>query len=360
MALNIKFAGDELCYSSIYGRGVYRVTEQNVQDPVYCGRENTGTSPLLENIITGEVFYMRLVTCNHNSMLRYKDRILNPPDRSRILWPVDLVTLSEEQKRPCSLYAANIYSASSSAANPNCSRAVLFPFGDYPARVDLDTRLSRVKDKTWRNPAVRKMAYQIITAIGRINSYGYVYNDFHSSRLLFDDSDDLFLDFSTQIHCRGELDSSDGKVRTMCAIKAGEYPLEFAEPAAVQGKIGHFDLRSQNYSLTALLFYLLFNRYAYDGRLLTDYIDDSVLHHYSKFKAYHLLPVFIFDPNDMQNALGAFDDELAIIELWNECPENIRKMFEEALKQENALRTVMHNTPTPQDWIIAFKKANWI
>ena len=83
---------------------------------------------------------------------------------------------------------------------------------------------------------------------------------------------------------------------------------------------------------------LFFGQYCYDGRLLTGYVDDSIQKHYVKFRDYHKMPVFIFDPQDQQNALGAFDEERQVIELWEECPKILQELFIMTLSQSNAER----------------------
>lgn len=137
------------------------------------------------------------------------------------------------------------------------------------------------------------------------------------------------------------------------------YPVEFAEPAVVQGRQEYFDYRSQNYSMAAMFFYLMFGRHAYDGKLMDGYMDDTEREHYEKFRDYHKMPVFIFDPEDDSNALGTFADEQAILDLWTEVPEKLKYLFLRALRQENAERTGKDNTPLPEEWLNCFELLGW-
>ena len=108
-----------------------------------------------------------------------------------------------------------------------------------------------------------------------------------------------------------------------------------------------------------LFFFLFLGQYAYDGRLLTGYADDTIQTHYVKFRDYHKMPVFIFDPTDTQNSLGAFFEEQQVITTWNEIPENLKRLFIRTLRQQNAERTVFVNNPTPSTWLKCFKDLGW-
>ena len=127
----------------------------------------------------------------------------------------------------------------------------------------------------------------------------------------------------------------------------------------MQGKQEMFDYRSQNYSMTAMFFYLMFGRYAYDGKLMDGYMDDTEREHYEKFRDYHKMPVFIFDPKDDSNALGTFADEQQILDLWEETPGEIKTLFLHTLCQENAERTGKDRTASPEDWLKCFEKLGW-
>ena len=103
----------------------------------------------------------------------------------------------------------------------------------------------------------------------------------------------------------------------------------------------------------------LIGQYAYDGRLLTGYADDTIQTHYVKFRDYHKMPVFIFDPKDDQNALGAFFEEQQVIDLWNELPDALKTLFIQTLSQGNAERTTSVNNPTPSMWLKTFEELGW-
>lgn len=219
-------------------------------------------------------------------------------------------------------------------------------------------KLAQISHLSWKNPEIRNMSVQILQAIDSVNKCGYAYEDIHLSRIFFRSDGTVYLNFSNLVYSFEDFISEEATI--FCRAEAGEYPIEFAEPAYVRGIQKSFDFNTQNYSLCALLFYLFFGQYCYDGRLLTGYVDDSIQAHYVKFRDYHKMPVFIFDPNDSQNALGAFDEEQQVIELWEECPQMLRELFTMTLSQSNAERCGEVINPPPATWLRCFKQLGWI
>lgn len=347
----------DLFYSTVYGRGVYEWTGQLVQDPLGGDRGEGRVSPLLSNINTGELFFLKRVP--EYSRARYRQRILLPPRNEHILWPSDMVQLDEEQRRLCSLFAAQEYTPTPTPGEARDEAdALLFPYGGYPMMMDGIRRLSQIGTPNWKNPAVREMAVEIARALEGVNRSGYVYSDIHLSRMYFTEQNEVFLDFSNLIY--NFRDIVGRNAANVCRTEPGSYPIEFADPAVVQGQIPFADLHSQNYSLCALLFYLFLGRYAYDGRLLDDYrLDDTVQQHYIKFREYHKMPVFIFDPEDTTNSLGAFWEEQQVIDLWEELPASLRGLFTRTLRQENVNRVKPVNNPTASTWLRCFEELGW-
>lgn len=356
MTANKYRAQGDLFYSMVYGRGIYQWTGQLVQDPLGGDRGEGRVSPLLSNINTGELFFLKRVP--DYSRIRYRQRILTPPRNDRILWPSDMVWLDEEQRRLCSLFAAQEYT---STPTPEMARdeadALLFPYGGYPMMMDGVRRLAQIGAPNWKNPAVRDMAIEITRALEGVNRSGYVYSDIHLSRMYFTQQNEVFLDFSNLIFSFRDVAGPDAA--NACRAEPGSYPIEFADPAVVQERIPFADLHSQNYSLCALLFYLFLGRYAYDGRLLDDCPDGDIRQHYVKFREYHKMPVFIFDPEDTSNSLGAFSEEQQVIDLWRELPASLRGMFLHTLRRENVNRAKPVNNPTPSAWLKCFQELGW-
>lgn len=358
MGFSNQLSSESLLYSCIYGKGLYRATDQMVQDPLGGDSAEVHYCPLLQNIITGEEFYMKLVNCNHHMHNKYIRRILSPPSRSHILWPVDMVYVKDKPVE-WSLYVSQEYTDTpKDVGMRSANRGLLFPYRGFPYMINGVRRLQQIgRVISWKQQEIRRIAFQLVKAIDDINRSGYIYADIHLSRFFFMEYDVVYLNFSGLALPMTEIFSEDAVFS--CSISGDEYPIEFADPAVYRGLHKIVDFQSQNYSLTALLFYLFMGRYPYDGRLLTGYVDDSVQHHYIKFRDYLKMPVFIFDPEDKQNALGAFAEEEAIIVLWNELPEQVKEMFISTLRKPNAERTDFADNPTPSMWLRCFESIGW-
>ncbi len=146
-------------------------------------------------------------------------------------------------------------------------------------------------------------------------------------------------------------------------MKKGRYPIEFAEPSIVTGACALPDFNTQNYSLAAMIAYLLMGRYAYDGPLLDGERDDTPIYHYAKFNKYHKMPFFVFDSSPQErahgNALGTFSEDQEVLRLWNELPESVRKLLEFTLTSTNALRQHEVHNPSPNTWMKVFSEEGW-
>lgn len=352
------YSQNDIYYSTVFGSGIYEWNGQLVQDPL-CGDKGEGhLSPLLTNIITGEQFFMKRFNCSYKMHNCFRERILTPPINSHVLWPSDMINLTEEQQNDCSLFVAQEYTPTPTPNSQRTgTRALLFPYGGYPKVINGIRKLAQMDTPNWKSKEVRDMAIQIARALESVNRSGYFYADIHLSRIYFNEMGEAYLDFSNLIF--SFKDAVGESAKEVCHLEPIEYPVEFADPAVVRGLASNVDFHSQNFSVCALFFYLFLGQYPYDGRLLTGYADDSIQMHYMKFRDYHKMPVFIFDPNDTQNALGAFFEEQQVISLWEELPDALKKLFVQTLRQENAERSVPVNNPTPSMWLKCFRDIGW-
>lgn len=355
MRTNKYYIQNELYYSVVYGRGIYEWNGQMVQNPLSSGQGEEDASPLLTNIMTKETFFLKRFTVSDPA--HYRRQILAPPGSEHILWPRDMVRLEKEQRATCTLFVDKEYTAMPrTAAERGDQDALLFACDGYPQMVNGLRKLSHINAPSWKVQEVREMAVELVRALDSVNRGGYYYTDIHLSRMYFADSGQAYLDFSNLIFSFLEF----AETVENCRVKAGQYPIEFAEPALVREITPYADIHSQNYSLCALLFYLFIGRYPYDGRLLTGSADETLQQHYIKFRDYHKMPIFVFDPETDENSLGAFWEEQQVIELWKELPDNLRWMFTQTLQQENAERKKQVSNPTPGMWLSRFQELGWI
>lgn len=352
------FKPNDLCFSEVYGDGIYTFTGDFITDPFGTAGDEA-TSPILINTLTGDTFFARRVGGSERSLAQCRDRILHPADRRHIVWPADMIKLKDEQAESFGLFVAHNYRVA--PADQGFDRyALLFPCGGWPSVINATDCIADFDQLTWRDPKVRKVAISIVAGIEAINRSGYVYCDIHPSRIFFKDDDSVFLDYSNLVYSLSDTISPEANF--LCAPLEGEYPIEFAEPAYVNRKDQSkraLDLQSQNYSISALLFYLFFGRYPYDGRLLDGVADNDLHSHYAKFKKYHSLPIFIFDPEDTQNALGIFTHEQQLIQLWQELPQTLRDFFLQALQKNSAMRMADVPAPSAGMWLQHLAEIDW-
>lgn len=348
---------EDLLFSCLYGNGIYSLTDEAVQDPLGGDNGEGRVSPLIRNILTEEQYYVKMMDCTDQMYERFRNRILHPPCRDRILWPSDMIDL-RGKNIACTMFVSQEYTDTPTPVSQRAANVgFLFPYGGYPQMVNGVRRLSQIRQPSWKNQAVQRIAYRIVEAIDAVNRSGYVYGDIHLSRFFFLQDDTVYLNFSNLVFSMRDLFSEEAA--KICAVHEKEYPLEFADPAVYRGLCDTLDFQAQNYSLTALLFYLFIGQYPYDGRLLSGYTDDSEQSHYIKFRDYLKMPVFIFDPDDKQNALGAFTEDEQVVDLWNELPEQLRILFVTTLRKANAERTKTTDNPTPGVWLQYFRDLGW-
>lgn len=345
---------DNLLFSAVFGRGLYQWDGKRIAGPL--GRSDKDpVSPVITDIATGETYFTMRLAGNGNGLTRCQAFIMAPPEEASILWPSDAIYVPKAIADSFRLFVDREYTEVMTPSEQRKGEIVLlFPCGKYPAATDGVSKLGQIRRPSWKNPEIRRMAAGIVRGLERLNRCGYAYGDMHLSRFFFLEDGSVFLDYSNLIY---PLDSSSAYA---CAPPAGAYPIEFADPAYVRGIQKTLDFNSQNYSLCAMLFYLFFGRCPYDGRLLSGYIDSEAQEHYTKFRDYHKMPVFIFDPTDHQNALGAFRGEQPVINLWRELPEEMKQLFTVTLSEKNALRAGSVRNPPPVTWLRQFWQAGWV
>lgn len=283
----------------------------------------------------------------------FKKLIEHPADTRHILWPADII-------RTCPYSRIPVLQGYLSDESAPRLREVKYDLLFHSSTKTKYWCLSEFTDQTqnlnWKNPDLLSLASKICLALHRINTSGYIYTDFSFSRFFLRD-DNVVLDFSNLIFPL-EYDLTDNE---LCGytVEPSDYPQEFTKPSLVQGKQSTYDLASQNHSLAAMLFYLFFGRYPYDGRLLDGYSSDTQQNHMMKFRAYHQSPYFVFEENetDNPNRLGGFLEDQIIINSWNELPADIQHSFRTMLNFEYASeRSDTLSSIQPSDWLQLFSR----
>ena len=377
-------ADDAIYFSALHGGMMYRYHRMDA-DPFpgadwfpRKSRNRDADCPILSPALGAgkrETFFLRkIVVTGETHFLHIARKILRPPRTDGILWPVDLLILSDRQSAKCRSAVARVYTdrppPSITLRSGPFALAFRNPRDFFPHPRDFRAEnLAQAKEKkpfapfNWKNPSVRDLAVDTLEILQALNLDGYYYNDFHLSRVfLTGDPKRPMLDYSELIL------SSEDAAFPLADKERCNYPPEFADPAVMRGIIPAPDADSQNYSLCAFLFYLLFGFCPYDGDSMRHLRDDTPSHHYKKFLLhYHndIPPVFAFDPGNDRNSLGLFAKDEVYVKLWAEAPETLRRQFVGALAEENVMRRaydgriVKPRFPDPAAWLYCLRDIDW-
>ncbi len=349
----------DLYYSVLYGSGLYSLTSGKVTDPIN-GEESVNFS----NVLFSESFFSRSLgrELGKEELEHYKRLVLSPPDIKNMLWPSDIVELGKKQIIDGVEKLDNIY-AYDIAREKISERDYIFLFKNknYPQTISLEEQLDlleqryggglsdRSKWQNYRNTEILSLAKGLVEKIDKLNRDGYLYLDFHPSRIRVAKSE-IYLDFTNLIYDMEDIYNS--------RVYRPEYeklPIEYTEPELYKGQKKGIDFSTQNYSLASVLFYLLVGRHAYDGLLRAADIDDSSYNHYIKFEKMTNNPIFIFDDKDKANHPGHEAKDEALLERWNTYPEAMRNMFTMTLARKvehgkDVSYRYQGELPTPKQW----------
>lgn len=354
------YSDHDFFYSLLYGNGVYQENEKVSEDA-------TASKPIIRNVITGETYILKCFPDKYLS--HYKKLISYPPDSEIVLWPSDIVQVSAEEQEKCTLFVGQRYTDGVGDTGQKCNErncALLFYEKDYSKCKNLNVYLNEIKEniksslvRSWENQSIQNLMVQLVKTIIKLNACGYCFfdfhvSDFHQSAIWIREDKSVFLEFTNLIFDKDDFDVEE--------IEPGEYPIEFIEPSfqydCRQKKECKLNYRSQNYSLAAMLFYLCFDRYAYESTEVTvSTLDDTKMNHYTKFRDYyHPNPGFIFDPE-----LDLLDKttERSLLQSWEECPRELKRLFSAALKNEQMKIQSIEPVPIPSEWLKCFQKLGW-
>lgn len=350
---------DDLYYSVLYGSGLYFLNSDKVTDPIN-GEESVSFS----NVLFNDVFFSRSFgrKFEKEELEHYKKLVLSPPDIKNMLWPSDIIALGKEQIIDGVEKLDNIYAYDVAREKIRAKDHIfLFSHKNYPNTISLEEYLDileqryggglsdRSKWQNYLNTEILSLAKRLVEIIDRLNKEGYLYLDFHPSRIRVANNE-IYLDFSNLIY-----DMEDIYYNRAYRPEYEKLPIEFTEPELYTGKKIAIDFKTQNYSLASVLFYLLVGRHAYDGMLRAADIDDSLYNHYIKFEKMSNNPIFIFDDKDRANHPGHEAKDEALLKRWNTYPEAMRNMFTMALSRKVEYGQDMSyryqgELPTPGQW----------
>ena len=166
--------------------------------------------------------------------------------------------------------------------------------------------------------ALINAALNIVDGFMRLHFAGFNYQDLNDGNFFvnFDNGDVLICD-NDNVMGQGYYSGIAGKCRYMA-------------PEIVRGEKLP-DKLTDRFSLSVVLFMLLFANHPLEGRLTVK--DDDITTEADEKRFYGIDPVFIFDPKDTRNAPNKLTSANAI-KLWGLVPEYIRNLFIDAFEHD--------------------------
>ena len=166
--------------------------------------------------------------------------------------------------------------------------------------------------------ALINAALNIVDGFMRLHFAGFNYQDLNDGNFFvnFDNGDVLICD-NDNVMGQGFYSGIAGKCRYMA-------------PEIVRGEKLP-DKLTDRFSLSVVLFMLLFANHPLEGRLTVK--NDDITTDADEKRFYGIDPVFIFDPKDTRNAPNKLTSANAI-KLWGLVPEYIRNLFIEAFEHD--------------------------
>lgn len=380
---------NELYYSAVFPSGVYaHYANDNISIPIPDSLTKLKITPTVKNVLSHELFFCKKINVVSDAQKAILLQEILNPSTNLASWPVDLIAIWESDENKDSLVPSELRHLycdkyhNVSEEEPNY--ALLFPYlkkdtsgrGGYAYYTPLDIWLRNepLNLRTYQNDKIKKVCYNLAYVLSQLNREGYVYFDFSLSRFMLKSDLSVVPEYSNLLMDKNL--SSKKQLKNLSA-EYGFIPLDFADPFIYfrynteqnhsDGASKDFNLATQNYSLAAILFYLMFGRKPYEGHRLMQNQDDELdeVSHYAYLKNYYLQEEnihFIFD--DSYNNPNLLTDDYtdmfsSVIELWKNCPQEIRELFLSALQRQSALRDSYTRSPKPSTWVHVFESLGW-
>ncbi len=321
------FTGEpkEQVFSSLSGYNFYYITEKFKDE--YGNIKARAVHEL--NGTDVEIRY-DIALSTGRTLKKWKYFIEHPIDINNILWPVDIIRDDE-----------GVY-------------GLVFRRRAFPPLKPFKDRLYNDEKLDWRNDDIQKLTINFLDLCKKIHDGGYAYHCFDICRMRFNPQDmDILFDFSLS------MSRTYGELKKEEKINHADVGIEFLSPWLEMHEDNKMSLEDDYYSIAAILFRLMIGRMPYQGRLMDGMGDMMNLlrdidenNHISMFAKYREHPVFIFDENNKENTIGIFSEEEIFIERWNALPENVKKMFNDVLNENNVKADNENRiTYSPEEWL---------
>lgn len=354
-------------YSLLHGNIRYKYMGESI--PGWLNRELT---PIVACESDGSEFIVRRLRyyydsyseCDKEIHEHYMQLIKRPPQSNYIIWPSDIIEMNSEVTQRCNNFLVHNYQIYDTDSKRDGSKyGLVFVKNRYEGLKSLSGIIKEIKEikddengLCYKNKFVIQILKQILERVSDLNREGYIYYDIDFDRFLVDSRGTVYLDFSNLLYYKNEERLLIENRKHL--EEPGEFSLDFSEPWLYQQlweiqknevyksneskqkknfPLG--DIYSQNYALASLIFYLLYGKHAYDGKLMTLIADDNPMAHYDIAHERIQRPIFIFDENDKSNSIGVRQADTVFINRWENSPLEVRDYLKKCLCQENATRS---------------------
>lgn len=262
--------------------------------------------------------------------------IERPIDIKSVTWPLDMVSLNEEQI------------------------GLVFRKRAFPKMEAFKKLLYVSSLLDWKRPEIKKLIRNLLSVFIDIHNGGYAYHSFDMNRMYYNEkTSEVLVEFSLGMsrHFRN--------IAHLEEVDVQEIAVEFLPPWVDFDARGTLSLSDDYYSIAALLFRLMIGRMPYEGRIMDgqgfimdERRDLDPVEHIRMFRYYHKNPVFIFDEDDRTNSVGLYTNEDKFVERWEELPQTIRNMFIETFSKKHLNeRYIDRRLYTVDEWLRALTDA---
>lgn len=331
-------------YSCVFSNTVYTWDGTLVPDPFTCKINRKHPTMLLTQVGSNEKYFIRKIEMDEKRLSFYTQLCLRFVVASNVVWCSDIVYLNDEQKTYCKNHLERMYDrefTTEIVEDQKTHYAILIPYKEeYKHLINAYDWYEQLKgNKDCRNPKVINFIMQLLHCFKVIEEMDYFYLDMDFARFYISPKNEVYLDFTNLLFAKKSSENAINKV------KEKYYPLEFMKSSLVldENKIKTVKTDDYLHSLAALIFYLLYHYYPYDGHIFDG------LAHYQKFnynnKLYHKREKLVFF-NPIDDGLGIMDQDRKITVLWDATSINLKNAIIDALETNNS-----SNFKSIEEWI---------
>ncbi len=275
----------DILYSFLSGWNKYHYT-----NTVYRWLNNE-CFPVIRNMNTGEEFHVRPAV-GGSDYPKWNQMVHNVPSASMI-WPVDVVFQIDAPEQFFFVFKNITYQKA------------------RPLSQMIEER--NVVPQTMSPEKIRLYVGIVVDTAADFYRHGYAYYGWNADHIwMAEESDRLYFDFVQNVDCR----------KSTKPFPTEKNHILYCDPLKVA-----YDDSLDYFALIVLLFYLLIGKFPYDGKLMSGIGKSNPAEMEIWYESYRKNCIFIFDPINHSNEIGAFSSEERYIERWKSLPQDLREQL---------------------------------